>query len=195
MNLRSARVAPERRTHHPLAEAFLSGGSSVAANMKTYKEKLLDPRWQRRRLEILSRSDFHCESCLDEEKTLHVHHKRYVKGREPWEYGDHELSALCSDCHELEGDAREMLEIALCCIRPTFMDWTGFVAMVAGYLTQQAGVLSDQERKTLSAIGLTWANDELAFLTGRQAVEEIGNKRRARLDKKIRDREMKDGEA
>lgn len=68
----------------------------------TYKEQLLDPRWQRRRLEILQRDDFTCRKCLSKDKTLHVHHTEYINGRMAWEYDNSYLKTLCADCHELE---------------------------------------------------------------------------------------------
>ena len=43
----------------------------------TYKEKLLDPRWQKKRLEILNRDNFTCQCCGDDKKTLNIHHKYY----------------------------------------------------------------------------------------------------------------------
>ena len=70
--------------------------------MKTYAEKLKDPRWQRKRLEIMQRDDFQCRVCGDERKTLHVHHIRYIKGREPWEYKDFYFVTLCEGCHRDE---------------------------------------------------------------------------------------------
>jgi len=69
---------------------------------KTYAEKLLDPRWQRKRLEVLDDNDFTCQSCGDSESTLHVHHKMYAKGKEPWEYTLNQYSVLCKTCHEIE---------------------------------------------------------------------------------------------
>lgn len=66
----------------------------------TYAEQLRDPRWQKKRLEILSRDGFKCVVCGDGKSTLHVHHKRYVKGRMPWEYDATELSTVCKNCHE-----------------------------------------------------------------------------------------------
>ena len=66
---------------------------------KTYAEKLLDPRWQKKRLEVLDSSDFECEICGDSESTLHVHHKQYIKGREIWEYEREQLACLCKKCH------------------------------------------------------------------------------------------------
>jgi len=72
--------------------------------MKNYKsvyaQKLLDPRWQKLRLEVMQENDFHCEMCGDGESTLHVHHKEYFKGREPWEYNSKQLACICKSCHE-----------------------------------------------------------------------------------------------
>lgn len=67
---------------------------------KDYWELLRDPRWQRRRLEILNRSNFRCEMCDAADKTLNVHHRLYRKNAMPWEYTDEELQSLCEDCHE-----------------------------------------------------------------------------------------------
>ena len=67
-----------------------------------YIDKLKDPRWQRKRLEILQRDDFACHSCGDKNNTLHVHHKIYYKGIEPWDYESHILITLCADCHKRE---------------------------------------------------------------------------------------------
>lgn len=63
----------------------------------------MDPRWQKRRLEILSRDNFTCVNCGSTEKTLHIHHQKYCKdGRDPWEYNDYLLVTLCCDCHKQE---------------------------------------------------------------------------------------------
>lgn len=67
--------------------------------LMTYSEKLKDPRWQKKRLEILSRDEFSCQSCGDTESSLQVHHKNYFKGREPWEYNENHLVTLCDSCH------------------------------------------------------------------------------------------------
>jgi len=48
---------------------------------KQYWQKLQDPRWQRKRLEILNRAEFCCESCGDTESQLQVHHGYYEKGK------------------------------------------------------------------------------------------------------------------
>lgn len=81
--------------------------------MKTYKEKLKDPRWQKMRLSVLERDNFTCQRCFDEENTLHVHHKTYKKGNEPWEYELDNFTTLCADCHEYETDHRYDAEKSL----------------------------------------------------------------------------------
>ncbi len=68
--------------------------------MKTYSEKLRDPRWQKRRLEIFERDKFTCSFCGDKERELHVHHKIYHKKTDPWDYSDRDLCTLCDECHE-----------------------------------------------------------------------------------------------
>ena len=71
------------------------------AKAKTYYEKLLDPRWQKKRLEILNREDFTCEACGSTENTLHVHHGYYERNLDPWDYESSTLSCLCDLCHDI----------------------------------------------------------------------------------------------
>jgi 5-methylcytosine-specific restriction endonuclease McrA len=66
----------------------------------SYAELLRDPRWQRRRLEIMNRAGFACERCHSKSTTLNVHHVHYIRGRKPWEYDDSELRCLCEPCHK-----------------------------------------------------------------------------------------------
>lgn len=66
---------------------------------KTYSDLLKDPRWQKKRLDILNRDHFRCRHCESPKKTLHVHHMYYIKGNLPWEYDDDCLVTLCEDCH------------------------------------------------------------------------------------------------
>ena len=67
---------------------------------KAYQEKLLDPRWQRRRLEIFNRDNWTCKRCGDTETSLAVHHRWYSFGAEPWDYPDDCLLTLCQPCHD-----------------------------------------------------------------------------------------------
>jgi len=72
-----------------------------------YAQKLRDPRWQKKRLEIMSRDKFTCRSCASTERTLNVHHLFYPKGAEPWECPDESLATLCELCHESEPARRD----------------------------------------------------------------------------------------
>lgn len=67
--------------------------------MIDYKEQIKSPLWQKKRLEILSRDKFACVVCGSTDKQLHVHHKRYIAGRNYWDYPDELLVTLCEDCH------------------------------------------------------------------------------------------------
>lgn len=66
---------------------------------KSYSEKLRDPRWQRKRLEVMDRDRFRCRRCECSSKTLNVHHLIYRKGAEPWDYPSDHLLTLCEECH------------------------------------------------------------------------------------------------
>ncbi len=63
-------------------------------------EDYKNPKWQKKRLEVLSKYKFKCEDCGSTTKTLHVHHILYRKGRKVWEYDEDEFLALCADCHD-----------------------------------------------------------------------------------------------
>jgi hypothetical protein len=65
----------------------------------TYSEKLRDPRWQKKRLQIFSRDGFKCISCNDPDTELQVHHLKYQG--EPWEAPDEFLITLCRHCHSI----------------------------------------------------------------------------------------------
>lgn len=68
-----------------------------------YAEKLKDSRWQRKRLEIMSRDLFECQKChCKDHSMLAVHHRHYITGREPWDYPGELLITLCDKCHKEE---------------------------------------------------------------------------------------------
>lgn len=79
-------------------------------SVKSYYEKLKDPRWQKRRLEVLEAAGWECVECGDGSTELHVHHILYRKGCDPWDYQPDELKALCAPCHlEYEASRCEFL--------------------------------------------------------------------------------------
>lgn len=102
--------------------------------MPTYSERLRDPRWQRKRLEIMSRDDFQCCRCRAHEITLNVHHCYYVRGNDPWEYPDASLLTLCEPCHEFEtrnmNAARDELYQSLAARGKTSEDLTGLTQAI-----------------------------------------------------------------
>lgn len=130
----------------------------------SYSDLLRDPRWQRRRLEIMSRADFSCEKCHSATKTLNVHHKEYRKGAKPWEYADHELECLCEDCHEDEHGKTDKQSLILK-RRPDFDSDLAYVAHVEDYLLRKAERvgLDYSEKSILSDIlqGKYGSRDEL----------------------------------
>ena len=108
----------------------------------TYSEKLRDPRWQKKRLEVLQAAEWMCSNCGDESNTLNVHHKRYVRGRDPWEYDIEELQSLCEFCHGAMHSAKACLESAVSRLSPED------VRRVAGY-----------------ACGLVCAAEDVGYIT------------------------------
>lgn len=145
---------------------------------KTYFEKLKDPRWQKKRLEALQKSDFHCEDCGDGESTLHVHHKEYFKGREPWEYEIDQLAVLCEECHAEQHETDDLLKL-VCSFLPIsgpysrldaaslLAGWAGFrrneklsnniFSSIAGEIANLIDGYGTHHPKVDEALTLSWA--------------------------------------
>lgn len=70
----------------------------------SYYDKLRDPRWQKKRLEIMERDGFKCLFCTASKDTLNVHHRWYETGRDPWDYDDDVFQTLCEVCHKRTED-------------------------------------------------------------------------------------------
>ena len=72
--------------------------------MRTYAQKLRDPRWEEFRQRAFGYHGNACVTCGGEDKERgdhhHIHHKRYFKDREPWEYDMDDVTVLCRECHE-----------------------------------------------------------------------------------------------
>lgn len=113
----------------------------------TYSEKLKDPRWQKRRLELLQQADWTCQNdrCGSKADTLHVHHLFYEKGIEPWEYEDYQYRILCENCHkkwheEMEPAVHDLLENIACrSIDPGTIDTIGAMLTSFYYCEQRLG--------------------------------------------------------
>lgn len=90
------------------------------ATRKTYFEKLQDPRWQKKRLEILDRAGFKCEWCGSDKFRLEVHHGYYASRFEPWEYADDSLYCLCEHCHGQAESYKHDIQMEVARIHPRF---------------------------------------------------------------------------
>jgi 5-methylcytosine-specific restriction endonuclease McrA len=77
---------PLRRTSTPRRQA--------------YRQLLRDPRWQKKRLEVLTRDAWTCQACRATTKELQVHHRWYVAGVLPWDVPMQALITLCAPCHK-----------------------------------------------------------------------------------------------
>jgi hypothetical protein len=85
--------------------------------MATYAEKLLDPRWQKKRLEVLERDKWSCRNCYDSKNTLHVHHLYYENNRDPWGYELSSLVTLCESCHKNEHTTSDWQVFGKCLLK------------------------------------------------------------------------------
>lgn len=92
---------PEQGRLSALSESPGAAFSLKGEVMSNYSSMLRDPRWQRKRLEIMQRDNFTCIACGDKKSPLTVHHKEYAKTL--WNVPDEELQTLCKFCHEALG--------------------------------------------------------------------------------------------
>ncbi len=109
--------------------------------MKTYYEKLKDPRWQKKRLEVMDRDGFECQNCGATDKTLNVHHRAYLRGFEPWEYPDDSLETLCEDCHKEASKKIERLNAMMA--QTTCCEIDCLIGFLKGVASDDAGVFLD----------------------------------------------------
>lgn len=119
----------------------------------TYAAQLRHPNWQRKRLQILERDGFTCQLCYDTETQLHVHHKRYIKGRLAWEYENEYLLTVCENCHH---DAHELADelaqaVALLPIQSQGLPML-VVGMIAGLSQEEGGKHLHLQKSLMSAM-------------------------------------------
>lgn len=113
---------------------------------KTYSEKLLDPRWQKKRLEVLNSSDWTCKVCGTKSDTLHVHHLWYESKKEPWEYPPECLLCLCEKCHK----ERQQLERAFDSDVRAVLNNSGLIAM--SRLLNAAKIIGQEHRQLIELL-------------------------------------------
>lgn len=115
----------------------------------TYKEQYLHPSWQRKRLEVMEKAGFRCDTCGEDGITLNVHHRRYVKGRKVWEYENCDLQCLCEQCHGEHHANRALLDLILASPEASLEQAIG---LVAGHLHGAVG-LDDEIRADAERVG------------------------------------------
>lgn len=152
LRFRTARLAPEEADFRP-ALPLRSPPGLYGADMPkmSFAEQIKHPNWQRRRLERLDSSDWQCQDCLGTDDQLHVHHKRYLKGRLYWEYEDSDLVVLCNACHEKAHIARAFLDELISSVR---LGGTGAVnaaiALLGGFAFSTYAIDSELAEKAKS---------------------------------------------
>lgn len=120
----------------------------------SYSQKLLDPRWQKKRLEVMQAHNFACEICCDNQSTLHIHHKQYLKGNEPWDYLVNQLACLCESCHENYHNEIDIL-MAACSILPLhgLKQRDNVAYFIAGLMDRNLLDHATEDQKKLCLIG------------------------------------------
>ena len=111
-----------------------------------YRKKLLDPRWQKKRLAILERDEWECQECFSTQNTLHVHHMWY-QGANPWDAPDEALVTVCENCHETQRDRRDEAERELLDVLRK--------RLMVGELWELASVLADMPRHVAVSLAKT----------------------------------------
>jgi len=103
----------------------------------TYSQKLKDPRWQKKRLEILERDNWTCCGCGATDKELQVHHSQY--NGKPWDAHSDNLQTLCHECHELISEAIKHFRISVSQIKPADARTLSYAISIAinGHLAVQ----------------------------------------------------------
>ena len=172
MSFGLARVAPEKAVFRPaLPVSSLPGVNGTHMTM-TYKEQLLHPFWQRKRLQRLEASEWMCDHCSAQENTLHVHHKRYVKGRMAWEYENDELAVLCNKCHLDEHALDDLLKEML----SASSMWTtlgSVVPLVGGYLSANYAIGRELSDKAKAVSHPTFLMGTLASVAALCSAEKL----------------------
>ena len=97
----------------PSMDAIRPFDDPEAFTRLTYQQQLLDPRWQRKRLEIMQRDTWTCRDCDSRTKQLTVHHCIYLRTCYLWEYADELLMTVCWNCHQTRQRFEESIHASL----------------------------------------------------------------------------------
>jgi hypothetical protein len=179
------RLIPEKAVFRPALALCLSSPGSIGTNVSkmSYAEQLKHPNWQRKRLEMLEAAQWQCESCGGGDTTLHVHHRRYIKGRMAWEYSNDELAVLCEPCHKKEHASRETLD-RLILLAENVGGLDVVCGLLAGFIDGELGFDDLAESKAMETrFGPDFVTGQIASLMGRihwGAIGEFAESQRLR---------------
>jgi len=109
------------------------------ADKQSYWELLRDPRWQRKRLEVMERDSFSCLECGDDSKTLNVHHSYYTKGNQPWDYPLDCFKTLCDECHRTVQGMQKRIQILFSKLCSSSLE------QIIGYMTAMSACENESE--------------------------------------------------
>jgi hypothetical protein len=119
----------------------------------SYAEDLKHPKWQEKRLRVLDHAGFKCERCGSTERSLHAHHKIYLRGHKPWEYEDYLLECLCEVCHGVAHRERDELDLVIAQQATATVPWITNAMTDALASGQFAPSLPKKVRDALQAVG------------------------------------------
>lgn len=137
-----------------------------------YSTKLKDPRWQKKRLEIFERDGWECQLCGDKDSTLVVHHRDYLRDKEPWDYPNSLLVTLCEDCHAIEADRSEIEQSIIHDLRAKF--YTNDLSILEDGFEKLPDC--DPSESWMIAETIRW------FLTTPDVMEEMSNRLRSYMN-------------
>ncbi len=83
-----------------------------------YDAKLKTPEWMEFRDHVLDVKGRECENCHCLAERPHIHHKGYVRGRDPWDYELSEVAVVCGECHGIIHRRRKEFEALFDSLEP-----------------------------------------------------------------------------
>lgn len=147
-----------------------------------YFEKLKDPRWQKKRLQILERDKWTCQKCFDNGSTLNVHHKHYLKNKAPWDYPDELLVTLCDDCHDTEkANTKNTQESILYALRTHFLTEDITEISIGFYMME----IQHPTYALASAIGWALSNQNMQHEIFEKYLQHLKSQKEAKANGKI----------
>lgn len=138
------------------------------------------PEWQKKRLEILDKAEWCCQKCYSSEDELHVHHRRYIKGRKVWEYSANELIVLCEQCHKETHKDQDDLKELIASLHPEAI--RDVIMIFSGYAIEGIGPIIESVDAAASIInrGEMSIYDKRKYVAG--AIAAVVSQRLTSLD-------------